>query len=111
MKTLLEDGGYILFQIEVAENVAHSMEFKVYEVMGWACDGENSPCGTELYVHGLIKWDGCSHVYFGECEGGFPNGYLHLCGKDYWEKHNKMMTALWDLASVTIEGWDAGVAG
>jgi hypothetical protein len=113
MKTLLKDDrGYIQFLIEVAEDVDHSMDFKVYEVNAWACDGKNTPCETELYIHGTIKWDGCSHVYFGECdEEEMPSGYLHLCGKRYWEKHNKMMTALWDLASVTVEGWDEDVAG
>ena len=27
------------------------------------------------YISGTVKWDGCSHYYFGD------EGYLHLCGK------------------------------
>lgn len=27
------------------------------------------------YINGTVKWDGCSHIYFGDKEG-----YIHLCG-------------------------------
>lgn len=29
---------------------------------------------AQPYLTGFIKWDGCSHFYFGD------EGYLHLCG-------------------------------
>lgn len=110
MKPLLKDSeDYIQFFIEMEKDVAYSMNFKVYEVGGWMCDEDNTPTDLELYVHGTIKWDGCSHVYFG---GDFdnPNGYLHLCGKDYWEKHNKVMTEIFKVGSETIEHYNKDVA-
>lgn len=32
---------------------------------------------AETYLHGSVKWDGCSHYYFGNND---IKGYLHLCG-------------------------------
>lgn len=112
MKPLLTDDiGFMEFLIEVEEDVECSMDFKVYEVSSCECDLEHTPIDTELYIHGTIRWDGCSHVYFGNSsENGISNGYLHLCGKRCWEKHNKMMSALFDLASVTIKHWNKDVA-
>lgn len=30
---------------------------------------------AERYIDGSVKWDGCTHINFGD-----ENGYLHLCG-------------------------------
>lgn len=68
------------------------VDFKVYEIIG----GEKRDfyyerkggCGFDdkattkveeanTYLHGCVKWDGCSHFYFGD---GDNSGYLHLCG-------------------------------
>lgn len=34
----------------------------------------------ERFIDGYIKWDGCSHFWFGDSDG-----YLHLCGKSVIE--------------------------
>jgi hypothetical protein len=34
----------------------------------------------ERFIDGWIKWDGCSHINFGD-----ENGYLHLCGGRHYE--------------------------
>lgn len=36
---------------------------------------------AERYFAGSVKWDGCSHVYFGD-----DNGYLHLCGREHFDR-------------------------
>lgn len=55
-------------------------------------DGEN-------LVHGFIKWDGCSHVYFGDHEN---YGYLHLCGGRYFAQLDFILRRVWQLASEKV---------
>lgn len=47
--------------------------------------------GTDLYLRGFIKWDLCSHYYFGEDENP---GYLHLCGPEAIKRHADLMLHL-----------------
>lgn len=42
---------------------------------------------------GLIKWDGCSHVNFGDEEG-----YVHLCGGRSWFNFLKATERIWNIA-------------
>ena len=107
MKPLTMDKyGFVNFMIQVEEDVEYSMKFQVYEVTCWGGDDDKTPIDIEPRVRGIIKWDGCSQVYFGEDEGG----YLHLCGKSSWDDHCKMMEALWDLAAKTITKFNKSVA-
>lgn len=39
----------------------------------------------DKYIKGSVKWDGCSHYYFGN------EGYLHLCGKQPIEQISKII--------------------
>lgn len=110
MLPLIKDSdGLILFFIEVSGDTEYKMQFKVYEVGGWLSDGENTPIDLELYVHGVVKWDGCSHIYFGD-DFGNPDGYLHLYGKSCYERHVSVMLELYNFASKTIEKFDKSVA-
>ena len=108
---LLRTEGYTNFLIKVlnsGDDLKYRMEFEVYEVSGWECDEEHTPAETELYLEGSIKWDGCSHVWFGEKdENGKQEGYLHLCGKTYWARHAELMVKIYELAEKTITGYDA----
>lgn len=71
-KDLISNNGYCEFQIKLFGDSVNKMEFEVYEVISWEADNSKAPCDTELYLKGAIKWDGCSHLYFGH------KGYLHL---------------------------------
>lgn len=110
---LLCDGGYINFLIKIitkGEDLQYRMEFEVYEVNSWECDDSNTPAETELYLEGTIKWDGCSHVWFGEKdENDDRDGYLHLCGKTCWQLHADVMMKIYELAENTILGYDVEV--
>lgn len=76
-------------EFEIYEIVAHSQgdtdEFDVpfYEKK----DAKGSEDMTQnieeaqTFIRGIVKWDGCSHFYFGDNEG-----YIHLCGKFEIEK-------------------------
>ncbi len=114
-KLLCADDGLPEFLIKIENDVEYQMEFEVYEVGGGEENKETGkydvPCNLELYLTGAIKWDGCSHIWFGEKEEGKQDGYLHLCGKYCWEKHNKMMNALFELAAKTIKHFDKDTAG
>lgn len=105
MKTLIKDDEYIKFQIEFEEgDFEASASFTVYEVTSWDAD-TNEVLETEQYLKGYIKWDGCSHIWFGK-----ENGYLHLCGKQFFENHKKVMDAIWDVCSKKIKSFDNELA-
>lgn len=77
------------------------IEFKTYEIVGH-CEsaagvydkplfekrgeeGESEIKDTEdleeaqVFIKGSIKWDACSHIYFGD------GGYIHVCGGRMWK--------------------------
>jgi len=107
---LLCADGYTNFLIKIittGNDLQYRMEFEVYEVCSWECDETNTVSETELYLTGTIKWDGCSHVWFGEKDkNGNTDGYLHLCGKTYWQRHSDLMMKIYELAEKTITGYD-----
>ncbi len=104
METLLKTGEYVEFLIEFEGDTEYSANFKVYEVISWTAD-DIEPSETELYLKGLIKWDGCSHIWFGDSDG-----YIHLCGKSMWDKHVRVMNAIWELCRTRITSFDENVS-
>lgn len=105
---------------------SHSLKFAAYEQGGW--DAERVPgelaglwferrgadnsmdqvqdiALAQPMMTGFIKWDGCSHYYFGDSDG-----YLHLCGGAYVRQFAALTTAIFDLAAEKVEKWDAEVA-
>lgn len=100
---LCRDGDYITFLLDVTEVKSHYMNGVVYEVTAWSGNETKEPVEVEQYMDVYIKWDGCSHYTFGE-EGG--NGYLHLCGAEYIERHCKAVKAVYEYASKVIEAFD-----
>lgn len=92
------------FLLKILAATDYHVNFEVWEPQGWLEDG--TPHEPELYLDGTIKWDGCSHIYFGEkCETGH-DGYLHLCGRHSWELHVKLMTELFDTVGKMIKQRD-----
>ena len=99
----LYDDNYPVFIIEIDELSDCSVTGQVYEVESWVDD--NEPLDKEQYMRFYIKWDGCSHVNFGERDGtDCRDGYLHLCGKGCWERHVALMSWLyeWEGAEIPI---------
>lgn len=41
------------------------------------------------YINGSVKWDGCSHVYFGE------EGYIHLCGSSDFIRIGEILKSIY----------------
>jgi len=108
MKKLIKDikYDYNRFEIEYDENDKEfRLEFVVNEIISW--DEQNNGIEAERYLSGTIKWDGCSHIYFGD---GDNNGYIHLCGKIHFDNHMNLMKELFELASKEITKFDSEVA-
>jgi hypothetical protein len=85
-----------------------SVEFKAVEIVGLdegrptgrlyhregsgsSEDDVSNPHEAERFVSGTVKWDGCSHVYFGD-----NNGYLHLCGRSSFAKLSLALPAIYE---------------
>lgn len=92
----------------------YSASFKCWEIVGHSedevtkeftvplfQDKENENVddyhNAENYIRGMVKWDGCSHYYFGDPEN---SGYLHLCGKDYIEQLQKIVKHIYKKCGV-----------
>lgn len=104
MEELIKNGDTVEYLIDFeSQDFDTDARFKVYEVCSWTIEG--AYLDTELYLSGVIKWDGCSHIWYGD-----GDGYLHLCGKKYFDDHNKVMDAIWDVCSKRIKRWNNDVA-
>lgn len=87
----------IVAKFELKDGVM--VDFICYEIIGYEPDN-NGNATVKLFDTGLeglgngtttkideavplikgeIRWDACSHVYF-----GVENGYIHICGKETW---------------------------
>lgn len=77
-----------------------NIEFKVFEV------GSNhltSADLNEVYISGTIKWDACSHFYFGEeDETGNHDGYIYICGEPHFHNHRVVMFLLMEIAALEL---------
>jgi hypothetical protein len=79
----------------IAQNHEHHVEFRVYSVVQmvepWQGPGfqrKDSDVSmdtvqhvedAEVYIHGSVKWDGCSNWHFDEQD----RVMLHFCGEDH----------------------------
>ena len=101
----------------VAVTHEYRVDFKIYEVIGWAesttlgvydvpefyiyhTETENvclteSIQEAELYLHGEVKWDGCSNWHFDEQD----RVMLHGCTRQDVLRFGEVMAACWDWAA------------
>lgn len=106
METLIkDDDGRITFLIECDPDKKYSIDFTVWKVTTWKNKHEPDHESLERFIKGEIKWDGCSHIYFGD-----ENGYLHLCGRGYFDNMKNVLDAVWAKAEREIEHFDKFVA-
>ncbi|RLI38827.1 hypothetical protein DRO66_00635 [Candidatus Bathyarchaeota archaeon] len=106
---LINEDGYVYFflETEVAESGCF-VNFTVYEVESWAADGTKEPTDMHHYLSGCVKWDGCSHLTFGDED---KEGYHHFCGKVYWDRHVKLMQELYPILVIMVPRYDPEVGG
>ena len=103
METLIEIDGLVYFQIKTKKDKQTRLEFEVYKSSGF--DGEGNPYGVALYLKGVIKWDGCSDLNFGDAEGD-----IHSCGKRMYDQMKDVLDAVWLKASKEIIDYDKSEA-
>jgi hypothetical protein len=94
---------------------SHWVDFKAYEIVA---EESNAPlyeakeaksseemvreiADAQTYIRGAVKWDGCSHVYFGD-----DNGYIHLCGKLHIRKITQTLEKIYNRAGELMERKD-----
>lgn len=99
---------------------SHALDATVYEVAGHGPDaagaftvplyerrgGSGSDFVTDLadaapMVHVMVKWDGCSHYYFGDSDG-----YLHRCGEKRVRALARIVERLFELGRDTVPSFD-----
>ncbi|MGH1436569.1 MAG: hypothetical protein ACRBG0_19155 [Lewinella sp.] len=103
-EVLIKEGDLIKYLIKCNDDKEASLSFEIIEVISW--DGEtDDPVDVEKFIRGFIKWDGCSHIYFGD-----KDGYLHLCGGDSFQYIKQVLTAVWKKAESEITMFDKEVA-
>lgn len=100
-----EFGATVRYQVH--ENNC-SVEFFAAEILGrtedgnaiyWGKDANSFPSDkdaykvddAERYVAGFVKWDGCSHVDFGD-----ENGQLHMCGRGDFNKLAAILAEIYE---------------
>ncbi len=61
---------------------------------------------AEIYVHGMIKWDGCSHLSFPATE----TCMWHVCGLHSWLAVANLMARLPKVLGPLMSKWDVDAA-
>ena len=77
----------------------HFADFIVHEISSWNCDGSYDIADGEVVLKGMIKWDGCSHINFGD----ESSGYMHLCGKLHWHEFTEMLPKVYEWVASNIK--------
>jgi len=92
---VLDSQGYPIFIIYDIEQTPYCISFKVDDILTWDTTdtGVMDIAERQPYLKGSIKWDGCSHLWFGDVSQ--KDGYLHLCGVEDWMNHCILMKTLY----------------
>jgi hypothetical protein len=111
-KDVLGEFGFYILWTKIEDAYA---EFEVYEIIARDTLGKpffqskenlNDQVSLEdiknaqTYLKGSIKWDSCSHFFFGDPDN---SGYIHLCGAVYFKKHIALLEYLYKKAFVLME--------
>lgn len=66
-------------------------EYRQKGADSFPCENATSFESAERYAEGWVKWDGCSHVSFGD-----EDAQLHLCGKSEFEKLGSILCEIYE---------------
>lgn len=91
----MDKSGDPLFKLEIVQEHEAAASFNLQVVVAFPPENKLADILYEPYVSGGIKFDGCSHVYFGPVlkstatsgDQASEQGYLHFCGKRDWQLH------------------------
>lgn len=94
----------------------YRVKYTIYDHDGWMGDdtplyhkkGSDSfpdPVETieeaDIYMHGDIKWDGCSNWHIDEQD----RGMLHGCARNDFKRIGDIIAKCWDLTATLCENW------
>lgn len=99
----------------------YHVDFEVYEIVGFnqesrhpvwramgakdefdiihSLDGEEK---AEMFMHGYVKWDGCSNWHFDEQD----DVMLHFCDRESLIRIGEVMARCWDMAKELCSNFD-----
>jgi hypothetical protein len=107
----------------VAAASENRVAFTIYDIEGWREGANTGVCDVPLYhevgasshtcpveciedsepyLHGEVKWDGCSNWHFDEQD----RVMLHGCSRADIQRIGDLMGACWDWAAELIPGFD-----
>ena len=97
------------------EVTSHRLDFTAHQgieqedgSMWYSTDIEDGTAEFEKatrFIEGFIKWDGCSHCWFGDDEG-----YLHLCGAKDLASVGWVLHEMFRIASAEMPYFDSSIA-
>ncbi len=75
-----------------------------WPVRGSVTSGDDTDvlADAEVYLHGAVKWDGCSDWHFDEQD----RVMLHGCDRDALLNIGKVMAWCWDCTAELCPSWD-----
>ena len=100
----------------VASPGDYHVDYAIYDIVGhtleneplWQKTGEvASPitvktlAEAEIYLHGSVKWDGCSNWAFDEQD----RVMIHGCSRDGVLRFGEVMARCWDLTRELCKNW------
>jgi len=99
----------------VADVDEYHVTFTIYDIIMWGNDkpvwpraGQTSSGDyvesleeSEPYLHGFVKWDGCSNWYFDEQD----RIMLHGCSREDLQRFGDAMTLCWDWTAELLPTW------
>lgn len=78
-----------------------SCEFTVRKITSWHSDDTKQPYEDDIeeYLNMTVRWDGCSHLYFGDqiVDGNYSS-YYHFCGAADFKRHIRLLHTLYNKA-------------
>lgn len=88
-----------------AEPDEYWVEYKVYTIFGLPVNGappvyakDCAPADgikdADVFLHGRVKWDGCSDWYIDEQE---DDSMIHSCSRDGLTRIGEVMARCWDM--------------
>jgi len=110
---------FTVVAITKPRDVGH-VDFEIYEIEGWTSDSEpklplwpilgatsnieltEDLCKAERFLHGSVKWDGCSNWHFDEQD----RVMLHGCNRLDLLRFGAVMAVCWDWAAELCTNWD-----
>ena len=111
------DIGFTAIANPIGDDKVYVVRFEIYTIVGTDCDRKvywqkrgvptrpkpvENIDDAELYLHGDVKWDGCSNWYFYEQD----RVMLHFCGLKDIQSVGQVMERCWHWAGELMTNWE-----